>query len=86
MRGELSTGRAEMKLAQIKTLMGGSTCESFTLDFQGRSSKTFVHALIATHFIESKNLSGWKGSQKAKLCKLWLKAELAIGSCTFPST
>lgn len=74
-----------MKLAPMKTLIGSSVCESFTLDFQGRNSKTFVHASIAKHFIESKNDSGWKGSQKAKQCKLLLKAELATRSHTFPS-
>lgn len=69
-----------MKLAPMKILIGSSICESFTIVFQGRNSKTLVHALIGKHFIESKNDSGWKGSQNAKQCKLLLKAELLVRS------
>lgn len=59
-----------MKLAPMKILIGSFICESFTLDFQGWNSEPCVHASKGKHFIESKNDSGWKGSQKAKQSKL----------------
>lgn len=62
-----------MKLDPMKTLIVSSICENFTLDFQGRTSKTFVQTLTAKHFIESKNDSGWKGSQEAKQWNSCLK-------------
>lgn len=81
----LSTEKAEMKLPPMKTLIGSSIRAIFILDFSDRNSKTFVHALIAKPCIESKYDSGWNGSQKAKQCKLLLRAELATRSHIFPS-